>query len=144
MTESTACVCINVRAAAQQLTRIYDQALRPRGMTITQFSQLNTIRNLGESTLMQLSDATGLDRSTLGRNVRLLEAMGLIKMQVGKQDARTRVIARTKKGRSAIREGVPLWLSIQEKLTRQLGHDKRHLLEELMSDLASPTLMDEK
>ena len=71
--KKTGCICIDVRTVANRLTQLYDNAMAPSGMTVTQFSQLNAIQQLGSPTVNELSEAIGLDRSTLGRNVRVLE-----------------------------------------------------------------------
>jgi len=135
------CLCIEVRSAAQTLTRLYDQALIPAGITVTQLSQLNAIYQLSEPTVSQLSKAIGLDRSTLGRNIRLLESMQLLTSQIG-QDARTRTLRLTKKGMAALKGAAPLWASVQSRLTQKLGTEKRELLLELMADLASTDLRE--
>ena len=135
------CLCIEVRSAAQNLTRLYDQALLPAGITITQLSQLNTIRELSEPTLSQLAKATGLNRSTLGRNIRLLESMDLISVQVG-QDARTKSIRLSRQGRMAMKRAVPLWAKVQTGLQQKLGKQKRELLNELMAELTATDLQE--
>jgi DNA-binding MarR family transcriptional regulator len=128
------CLCIEVRSAAQKLTRLYDDALADAGITVTQLSQLNSIRDLGSPTLTDLATATGLDRSTLGRNLRLLEKEGLVSLCPGK-DARTREINLTRAGINRLKKGGPLWHNIQADLTTRLGPEKRQLLNELLSEL---------
>ncbi len=133
MSEET-CLCIDLRGAAQNLTRRYDAALAPAGISVTQFSQLHTIQMLAQPTLQRVAEATGLDRSTLGRNVRVLEAAGMVSMSAG-EDARTRVIKVTRKGRRAFQRAVPLWSGMQSEMKAQLGGERYTLLKELLSDL---------
>jgi len=135
------CLCIEVRGAAQTLTRLYDKALQPAGITVTQLSQLNAVRQLQEPTVSQLAHATGLDRSTLGRNIRLLESMTLLTSQRG-QDARTRTLSLTKKGGAALTRAAPLWANLQSQLAQKLGTQKRELLLELMAELATTDLQE--
>ena len=134
-TTANPCLCIEVRSAAQKLTRLYDDALSDAGITVTQLSQLNTIRELGSPTLTDLATATGLDRSTLGRNLRLLEKAGLVSLCTGK-DARTREITLTRAGLARLKKGAPLWHNMQTDLTTRLGPEKRQLLNELLTELA--------
>ncbi len=136
MRETNPCLCIDARGAANHLTHLYDDALAPAGITITQFSQLHTIQSLAEPTLKALAGATRLDRSTLGRNMRVLESLALVTLQPG-PDARTRIVKVTRKGRAAFKKAVPLWIGIQEKMQRQLGAEKHALLKELLTDLKS-------
>ena len=130
------CLCIEVRNAAQALTSKYDEQLAPAGITVTQLSQLNHVAQLGSPTLKALAAATGLDRSTLGRNLRLLENQGFVTITPG-ADARTRVVSLTGAGKRALNKGAPLWYDIQTSLTRRLGSRKRQLLTELLNELTS-------
>ncbi|MEM1433781.1 MAG: MarR family winged helix-turn-helix transcriptional regulator [Pseudomonadota bacterium] len=130
------CICIEVRNAAQALTRLYDEQLLDAGISITQLSQLNHIHKLGAPTLKALAEATGLDRSTLGRNMRLLEKQGLVVLSSG-EDARTRIISLTRDGKAALRHAAPLWLDMQHTLNARLGPRKRALLSELLSELTT-------
>ena len=132
------CLCIELRNAAQALTRLYDEQLAPAGITVTQLSQLNHIRELENPTLTALAAATQLDRSTLGRNLRLLEKQGLVTLAPG-ADARTREVRLTGKGGAALRDGAPLWFAVQHKLANRLGAEKRGLLTELLNDLTANT-----
>ena len=94
--------------------------LTPSGISVTQFSQLHLIQSLGGPTLKELSTASELERSTLGRNIRVLEKLGLVDMRVG-GDARTRTIHLTRKGSNAFKRAIPLWHSVQSQLTNRLG-----------------------
>ena len=129
------CLCIEVRGAAQQLTRAYDLALAPAGITVTQFSQLHSINSLESPTLKMLAEETQLDRSTLGRNMHLLDSMGLVKIQAGR-DARTKTVQLTPKGMTAYKNAGPLWYAIQSKTTAKLGKIKHQLLKELLAELS--------
>ncbi|MCB1787001.1 MAG: MarR family transcriptional regulator, partial [Gammaproteobacteria bacterium] len=75
---STTCHCTRLRRAAHAVTRLYDEALAATGLTVTQFSLLRTISRLDEPYITTLAEATGLERSTLGRNLRPLEKAGLV------------------------------------------------------------------
>lgn len=133
----TTCLCIDLRSAANALTRAYDEALAPAGLTVTQLSQMNTIRTLGAPTLGALAEATGLDRSTLGRNVRLLERDGLVEIVPG-TDARTRTLRLTAKGEDAWKTASPLWYRTQKKFVERLGPKGHAALEALLASLTNP------
>lgn len=133
----TTCLCIDLRSAANRLTRTYDEALAPAGITVTQFSQLNTIRAQGKPTLGALAEATGLDRSTLGRNVRVLEKQGLVAISPG-EDARTRTLQLTREGEAAFRTALPLWYATQKGLVERIGEDGRAQLDALLAVLTVP------
>lgn len=118
---------MDLRAAARRLTEIYDKALSESGITISQFSQIYQIKTLGSPTLKELSAASELDRSTLGRNIRVMEKQNLVEVQVGK-DARTRTIKVSRKGNAAFEKAVPLWLEIQQDRKNLLGAEGRETL----------------
>ena len=107
---SESCICIDVRAAAQRLTAIYDQAMASSGLSVNQFSLLHLVYTLERPTLKVLASASGLDRSTLGRNVRVMEKLGFVTMHIG-DDARARHVRVTSKGRAAFKKE---WDAISE------------------------------
>ena len=131
------CLCIDLRAAAQRLTHTYDEAMAPSGISVTQFSQLHLIQSLDGPTLKELAEASQLERSTLGRNVKVLEKLGLVKTKVG-ADARTRTIHLTRKGANAFRHAVPLWYGAQSELLERLGLEGRAQLDDMLNTLTAP------
>ena len=131
------CLCIDLRTAAQKLTQTYDEVMAPSGISVTQFSQLHLIQSLGGPTLKELSTASELERSTLGRNIRVLEKLGLVDMRVG-GDARTRTIHLTRKGSNAFKRAIPLWHSVQSQLTNRLGLPGRTQLDDMLETLTMP------
>ena len=132
------CICMDIRAAARRLTEIYDDALAPSGITVSQFSQLHKIQILNGPTFKELADASGLDRSTLGRNIRVLEKLDLVGIQVG-EDARTRKIVITHKGRNAFKKAAPLWYGVQQARKSTIGPVARNQLNELLEKLTGVT-----
>lgn len=130
----TGCMCIDFRTVANRLTRLYDSAMAPSGMTVTQFSQLNAIQTLDGPTLNELAEEIALDRSTLGRNVRVLEKLGFVSLSPG-ADARTRVIRVTRAGQAAFKRAIPLWKSVQTGLLESLGPENQTQLDELLTNV---------
>lgn len=126
--DPVACLCGNVRRAALALTSLYDGALAPHGLKVTQFSLLRAIERHGEPNLTELARATGLDRSTLGRNLRVLEDAGFVALSPG-EDQRDRVVALTARGRARSRAAAATWKKVQEHLTRALGEDAARLVD---------------
>ncbi len=120
--DRVACFCSNVRRAALALTARYDQALAPHGLKVTQFSLLRAVERHGTPNLTRLSEATGLDRSTLGRNLRVLEGLGLVSLSPG-DDLRDRVVALTRSGRARLRTATRAWSRLQASLSGALGAD---------------------
>lgn len=121
------CYCANARRAALALTSLYDEALAPHGIKVTQFSLLRAVERHGSPNLTELAAATGLDRSTLGRNLRVLEGLGLVSLSPG-DDQRDRVVALTLPGRTRIRAAAAPWARVQETLSGALGQDVERFL----------------
>ncbi|MDJ0514341.1 MAG: MarR family transcriptional regulator [Methyloceanibacter sp.] len=119
------------------MTKRYSEALEPAGVNVTQFAQLLAISDLKAPTISELAKDTELDRSTLGRNIRVLEKMNLIRFGPG-DDERTRLIGLTSRGKKVLKTAVPLWNSIQASVAEELGAGRAELLN-LLSILKAET-----
>jgi DNA-binding MarR family transcriptional regulator len=126
--DPVACYCTNARRAALVLTARYDEALAPHGLKVTQFSLLKAVERRGEPNLTGLAEATGLDRSTLGRNLRGLALLGLVRLSSG-EDQRDRVVALTARGRARLRAAGETWRRLQDALAAALGEDAEPFVE---------------
>ncbi|HEX4510070.1 MAG TPA: MarR family transcriptional regulator [Burkholderiaceae bacterium] len=100
------------------LTRIYDEALRPVGLRITQFSLLRSLGRLGLATTTQLADESALDRTTISRNVKLLIESGWVDVAEGGDDKRERFLSLTRSGQKAIARAMPCFQKAQEAVER--------------------------
>jgi len=128
------CACHRVRTAARAVTRAYDEALRPVGLRATQLIVLVATAADDALSITALAKLMGMDRSTLTRNLRPLEAEGLIAM--GAEGwRRSRTLEITKKGRARLREAVPLWEKAQQKLQDRLGERRWDLIRRDLDDL---------
>ena len=115
------CACLKARMAARAVTRAYDSILRPVGLRATQLSVLVAVAIDGATSIAALADFLGMDRTTLTRNLRPLQKQGLI--SVGPEGwRRSRNLEITKKGRSRLREALPLWERAQDILREKLGY----------------------
>ena len=114
------CVCNTLRMATRVVTQLYDDALRPSGLRVTQFSMLAAIARLGEANLRQLEEALAIDQTTLTRSLGLLERDGLTE-RVGNPDRRVKAMRLTAKGRATLAAARPLWSLAQDRVLRELG-----------------------
>ena len=114
-----ACYCTQSRRVARALTDAYDRALAPSGLKVTQFSLLRMVERLDSPTIGALATATGLDRSTLGRNLKVLAKDGWITLSTG-EDERSRLVSLTRAGRQAVRRALPLWERAQADIESKL------------------------
>jgi DNA-binding MarR family transcriptional regulator len=130
----TQCLCTKLRRASRGVTRIYDDALAEVGLNAAQFSLLRYLQRLGQPSISALAEAMGLDRSTLGRNLRVVEGRGLLQLGGG-ADQRSRQVALTAAGVRVLEQGAPLWERAQQELALRLGAEKRAELMALLDDL---------
>src|SRR5215510_4481491 len=130
------CVCGSVRKAARAITKIYDDALRPAGLRITQLGILGVAIRMEPVTISQLAEATITDRTTLTRNLKLLERKKFIRIQPG-ADQREREIRVTTRGREALSLAYPIWKETQDRVIKELGEDRWDLLREGLGSVTS-------
>lgn len=125
------CSCFNLRRAARRVTQVYDHALAPSGLKATQFTLLVVLEgaDAGEGIAMtRLAEKLGMDRTTLTRNLGVVERDGLVTVRIG-DDPRSRLVALTKAGRAAFNRAAPLWARAQAELARHIGEDQKDFLE---------------
>src|SRR5258708_23900668 len=125
--EHEPCLCTSLRQSALAVTQIYDQALVPSGLKITMFRLLRRISHAGAPTISELARIVDLDRSTLGRNLRVLERLGLVRLDGG-TDERSKVVSLTRKVKAAFDKALPLWEKAQNAMRSMLGGEKDAVL----------------
>jgi len=130
---ATPCYCSLLRTAARRISAHYDEALAPVGVNIAQFRLLRAVERRAPVSLSELSEAVDLDRSTVGRNVRILQRMELVTAAKG-EDLRELVLSLSPDGRHVLSEGAPLWEAAQARIEAKLGGEA---VESLKAALAS-------
>lgn len=126
------CTCSELRRAARAVTLLYDNAFRSSGLLSTQLGVLHVIYKSDTIRISHLAKELGMDRTTLTRNLSVLQRQGFIKISSGK-DNRTRIVTITNKGRTTIAKAIPLWNDVQNKVKKQMGET---LWNELMVNLS--------
>ncbi len=129
------CACFNLRKASRAVTHSYDSVLRASGLRATQFSVLVGVSLRGEAPVGELADMLGLNRTTLTRNLGVLESNGLVAVSPGR-DRRARHVSLTEAGERALREALPLWRKAQSKTVESLGPERWDGLLENLSRLS--------
>ena len=130
---SLPCACANLRRASRAVTQLYDAALRPTGLRITQFTSLQALAIAGEPmTQGALGELLAVDSTTLSRTLRPLERSKWIRRVVG-TDARERRIELSAQGRRALERATPAWERAQRRLRAELGTRDWAALEQLLT-----------
>lgn len=118
---SSDCNCLNLRRAAQALTRVYDEAvMASSGISLNQFALLRNINELTPVNVSDLSMAVRLDRTTLVRTLKPLEKLALIE-DLSSAGARSRELTLTAKGQEALAAARQGWSVAQNRLAAELG-----------------------
>ena len=101
------------------ISAFYDAALKEAGLTAAQYYLLINLSRIGAANITRWSRQVGLDRSTMVRNVRLLEAHGCIQAAEG----HGRVFTLSPEGKRVLAMAVPLWERAQERIETALGDE---------------------
>ena len=113
------CYNTNARRIAGILTDVYNTALTPSGLNTAQFCLLRNLERLGSGNLTAWAEKTGIERTTMVRDAKVLAAGGFIQQL----DGRGRVYTLSEKGREALAQATPLWESAQERVCAVLGEE---------------------
>jgi DNA-binding MarR family transcriptional regulator len=157
------CLNFNLRRASRVVTQYYDEALKPTGVKVTQFTILMAIAarcegtggavgrsrqegmaaRMGRSVQNESSSAGSItdiarlamvDRTTLTRSLRILADDKLIEIRKAQPGNKRRVVI-TAKGVKKMKEIYPYWFRAQRELVRQLTPAKTRVLRRLLGDI---------
>ena len=135
------CNCLVVRQAARHITQFYDQFLTPSGLRTTQFSILAKLRRLGPMTINTLAAEMVMDRTTLGRNILPLERDGLIAVEQGSRDRRSKELRVTETGEARFRAGMKGWVQAQREFEKAFGAKRTADMRALLHAVAATALV---
>jgi len=115
------CICYQTRMTAHAVTRAYNRALAPLGLEVTQFNILAALALARTNSVTALSEALALDRTTMTRNLKRLEAAGLVSVSTGQ--GRAVRPALTEGGAALLSAAIPLWEAEHVKMETAVGAD---------------------
>jgi len=124
------CLCGALRKATRAVTRLYDDALRPAELRITQFALLRNLVRGGEQRMRDLSAVLVVEETALNRSARALCERGWVAIRTG-DDRRERLLSITAAGRAVLAEAEPLWQTAQRRMTDELGGNLERLVRAL-------------
>ena len=136
-TISRACIAVRLRLLNRVVTNLYDDALRPLGLKVSQVNILVVTAKLGLAQPAKVCDILHLDTSTLSRNVERMRSKGWLEVVPG-EDARTQPFRLTAQGRRLLERAVPAWEQAQQQAAELLGKDGVALLTKTASKLGMP------
>ncbi len=119
--EPESCSCSALRQAARHVTRHYDEALAPAGISLNQYSILSKLRRHGPLPQQTLAAMLVMDRSSLGHLLRPLEARGLVAISVAAADRRSRIVDLTPACGALLQQARRLWALAERRFEERYG-----------------------
>lgn len=113
------CIGARVRLLSRAISRIYDDMIRPHGIKFSQLNILTVVTLRGPIQQMEVGRILSLEKSTLSRNVTLMESKGWLQSQSG--EGKNRFLGVTPKGRELLVNAAPDWAKAQAQVTAMLG-----------------------
>ncbi len=115
------CTCFRLRRLTRRVTAVYNRALAPTGIRVTQYSLLSNLRGVAAVPLSQLAETLDMDRTTLTRNLKPLVDAGWLEVQPSALDARVRLVSLTASGAEQLRAARAPWKRAQEEVNNTIG-----------------------
>jgi DNA-binding MarR family transcriptional regulator len=117
------CAGWNSRLAARRITAFLDRELADLGLSAAQLGLMAQIAALTDDTLGALAQRSGLEQSTLSRNLRTLEREQLIEITLVETDLRRRAVWLTETGARRLEAAIPVWREAQARLAQVVPTD---------------------
>lgn len=130
------CICVAIQKAARMISRSYDAALKPVGLSNWQFTLLMTMYSEGTPTISKLANDMGMDRTTLTANLKPLERRGLLVVHIDVEDRRVRRLILTEAGLTTLLKALPLWEKVQASCMKRLSGIEHATFRAAMKELA--------
>jgi DNA-binding MarR family transcriptional regulator len=119
------CICARLRLLNRVVSGIYDEALRPLGLELSQLSVLIAIDLHGDhATATRLAKALQVEKSSISRELQRLEDRAFIRRSPSETERAVR-IALTARGRRLISAALPGWERAQAKAGELLSQGLR-------------------
>lgn len=131
-TTAEACLATRVRQLSRIITRVYDDAMRPLGITASQYTLLAQLAARDAITAVEIGHELDIEKSTLSRNLKRLLALGHINMDPP-AGRRGRGLHLTAKGQAILKDAFPVWQNSQKKAIAVMGADSRDILDSLLA-----------
>jgi DNA-binding MarR family transcriptional regulator len=114
------CIATRLRLAARVVTKLYDDALRRYGLTVSQMALLAVAADCGVIRQAEVGAKLQLDDSTLSRNLERMRGNGWLE-EVVEADARVHTHRLTESGKALFERAMPVWRTAQQRASELLG-----------------------
>ena len=116
------CIAVRMRMLNRVITNIYDDALRPLDLKVSQMNILVAAAKMGTARPAAVCEHLHLDVSTLSRNVERMKGRGWLEV-VPDEDGRSQPFRLTPQGRKLLEKAVPAWSAAQQQVKQVLGDE---------------------
>jgi len=121
---------MRVRRLNRLVTRLYDEALRPHGLTVAQFVLIAFVAGTGPVSASEVGKSLDLEKSTLSRNLHRLDEQGLLRTSPSAAGVGL-LIELNAKGRNVFTQSMDSWARVQQRLENAVGTDVAATLDRL-------------
>jgi DNA-binding MarR family transcriptional regulator len=121
------CIAVRMRMLNRAVTNIYDDALRPLGLKVSQMNILVAAGKMGTARPVEVCERLHLDVSTLSRNVERMKTRGWLEV-IPDDDGRTQPFRLTSAGRKLVERAASAWKKAQKQAKSLLGDEMVDLL----------------
>lgn len=128
------CLMTRTRRISRVITSLFDQELRPYGLSSSQFSLLVLIARMDGASRAEIGRANHQERSTSTRNLQLVLDQGWAE-EVVPEKGRSRPIVISRTGRDLLAQAMPAWRAAQLKAKQLLGVDGASAIVQLSAGL---------
>ena len=127
------CMCISLRKAANNISKLYDNELSIINIKITQYSALKNIQVLGNPSVNELSIKLDLERTTVLRNLDKLKKMDLISYE---RNNKIKIINLTVSGTKKLNQANFIWEKTQQKFLNAFGLNNQSQFDSFMNKIS--------
>jgi DNA-binding MarR family transcriptional regulator len=128
------CIAVRVRLINRVISALYDDALRPYGLRISQVNILAAVAHLGETRPAEVSRILRIEKSTLSREVELMKRNGWLKSEPP-TGGRNQTIRVSPEGLKLLGRVQPSWEEAQAEAKLLIGEDGEAALRQMASRL---------
>ncbi len=116
-----ACLCLHAQRAARALARLFDNALKPVGITNGQFSLLMSLNRPEPPPMGPVANLLAMDRTTLTAALKPLERRGLVSIEQDPKDKRGKRLLLTADGMAVLAAAFPIWERTHAEIEARIG-----------------------
>lgn len=128
----TICPASRIGKVYKSISRIFEEEFRGGKVTNAQFQILVHIKMLDGPGCSELANYIGSDPSTVSRIVDTLEQKGYVTSKSGK-DKRTQRYSLSRKGVTAVKEGLKNWQKAYARIVEQVGEKRWTQMQKLLT-----------